>query len=391
MSQESLEGAYYSAENTDMRNRWYPFVMGTSLAKGAVQGHHILGDPIVLYRDPENGEPIALADKCAHRSAPLSVGRMMDGRLECRYHGWQFDGSGICTKIPSNAKIPGNAKVRKYPMVEAENFLWIWPGDLDRVKDVPSPKIYYPKENPDWVPRVGVEVLDIDASLLCENFLDPAHIPFTHENTIGKRSNATLMSITCEFVDKIALGLGVGISGVVSTPERPDLGVNNDRKFEFYGPCLVSLDFGPMGDQTFYSVPTRKGHCHFIYIQRFSFLQFLEKNFLGKMMMDWQGPAYTKKILMEDYAMLKGQQERLAAGANAMNSPVAADKMIKMYRNWWRKVMRREDGGPWFKGYSEDMEDILLDDLSLGKARIANGSGARSTVISKRNNERGDE
>ncbi|ORY51059.1 ISP domain-containing protein [Rhizoclosmatium globosum] len=344
-SQDELETAYYSDTNTDMRNHWYPLILSTTLKPDAPQGYHILGDPIVMYRDPATNEAITLADKCPHRSAPLSVGRIMDGKLECRYHGWQFETNGVCSKVPSNPKIPANAKIRKYPTVESEGFVWS----------------YSVRE--DWIPRIGVEVLDIDSSLLNENFLDPAHLPFTHEKTIGKRENATHMTMTCNFIDKTTEGHGIGIEGIASTPDRPDL--KTLQKFQFFGPCLVALDFGDVGDQTFYSVPTRKGHCHFVYIQRFSFLQFLEKSFWGRWILDWYNPQYTHKILMEDYAMLKGQQDRLLAGANAMNSPVAADLMIKTYRNWWRKVMKH----------------IFLEDNRSAKAKTSGSQGGR--VIKK--------
>lgn len=34
------------------------------------------------------------------RLAKLSEGQLIDGRLECLYHGWQFEGEGKCVKIP---------------------------------------------------------------------------------------------------------------------------------------------------------------------------------------------------------------------------------------------------------------------------------------------------
>jgi nitrite reductase/ring-hydroxylating ferredoxin subunit len=34
------------------------------------------------------------------RLAKLSEGQIVDGKLECLYHGWQFDGEGKCVKIP---------------------------------------------------------------------------------------------------------------------------------------------------------------------------------------------------------------------------------------------------------------------------------------------------
>lgn len=60
--------------------------------------------------------------------------------------------------------------------------------------------------------------------------------------------------------------------------------------------------------------------------------------------------------------MLKGQQDRLIKGANAMNSPVAADSLIKAYRNWWRMAFGKPANQPWFKGYPKtgDIEDLCL-------------------------------
>ncbi|CAN0004615.1 unnamed protein product [Ectocarpus sp. 4 AP-2014] len=40
--------------------------------------------------------------RCPHRWAPLSEGRVdqESGRLQCIYHGWEFEGDGKCGSIP---------------------------------------------------------------------------------------------------------------------------------------------------------------------------------------------------------------------------------------------------------------------------------------------------
>ncbi|KAJ3099391.1 hypothetical protein HDU97_003224 [Phlyctochytrium planicorne] len=271
-----------------------------------------------------------------------------------RYHGWQFNTEGKVDRIPSlmpGKKIPANAKVKKYAIHESDD--WIWPGDLDVCAQAKKPKFYH-MAGGEMKPRMGYEDLDIDHSLLVENFLDPAHLPFTHDTTIGKRSNATAMSMSCTFTEEGT------IHGVRGTPERPDMFVG---EFEFRPPCMVALKSNMSdkpNDQTFYAVPLEKGKCRFVWLQRFSFMSFIESNFILRWLMNWWAPKYTHKVLMEDYAMLTGQQVRLLRGANAMNSPVSADLMIKVYRNWWRKAMKK-NGGPYFKGYSDDIEDMILN------------------------------
>jgi branched-subunit amino acid ABC-type transport system permease component len=48
--------------------------------------------PVVLFRTRQ-GEMRALEDRCAHRLVRLSRGRVKDDKIECAYHGWQFNGA----------------------------------------------------------------------------------------------------------------------------------------------------------------------------------------------------------------------------------------------------------------------------------------------------------
>jgi len=50
----------------------------------------LLGEDVVLWRDG-SGAVRAMKDQCPHRGAKLSMGRVENGRLECGYHGWQFE------------------------------------------------------------------------------------------------------------------------------------------------------------------------------------------------------------------------------------------------------------------------------------------------------------
>ncbi|KAJ1553468.1 hypothetical protein HK405_007820, partial [Cladochytrium tenue] len=273
------------------------------------------------------------------------------------YHGWQVDASGKVTRVPSllpGRSIPANARVRRLPVVEADGLVWAFPGgDEAAAAAAPTPRVYYMAAGEPSRARFGYIDLDVDSCLLVENFLDPAHLPFTHDTTIGRRENATAMGMTdVKFTEH-------GVRGVQTTPDRPDL---VESHFEFRAPIGVHLLFkmkSGESDQTFYPVPTRRGHCRFFWFQRFAFLARADSFFLTRWLADWYFPRYNARVVGEDYAMLKAQQERLALGANAMNSPVAADLLIKTYRNYWRKAMK-VNGGPYFKGYSTDMEDIHL-------------------------------
>ena len=81
----------------------------------------------MLFRD-ENGKPACVKDECAHRACPLSLGKVVEGKVECAYHGWQFQADGACTKMPSTTHCP-NVAVSALPCVEKDGFVWVWPGE----------------------------------------------------------------------------------------------------------------------------------------------------------------------------------------------------------------------------------------------------------------------
>jgi chlorophyllide a oxygenase len=44
----------------------------------------IFGESWVLFRD-EKGQPACVKDTCAHRACPLSLGKVVDGQVQCAY------------------------------------------------------------------------------------------------------------------------------------------------------------------------------------------------------------------------------------------------------------------------------------------------------------------
>jgi phenylpropionate dioxygenase-like ring-hydroxylating dioxygenase large terminal subunit len=82
-------------------NVWTPVLPVAEIGTAPV-AVELAGEKLVLFRNTEN-QVAALLDRCPHRSAALSLGRVSDqGCLECPYHGWQFDQDGTCTHVPLN-------------------------------------------------------------------------------------------------------------------------------------------------------------------------------------------------------------------------------------------------------------------------------------------------
>ena len=81
-----------------LRRFWYATVPVGQLQAGP-RPFTLLNEKIVLFLDAED-RPAALADRCCHRTARLSKGCTADGLLVCGYHGWAYNRTGHCVRIP---------------------------------------------------------------------------------------------------------------------------------------------------------------------------------------------------------------------------------------------------------------------------------------------------
>jgi len=164
-------------------DHWYAILDARELPRGAVVGARRLGVDLALWRDAD-GRAHATGDRCPHRGAAFSLGRVRDGCLECPFHGFRFDGAGRCVAAPCEGDAPqGHLTAKVHPLREAHDFLWLWWGE---------PRDEYP-EVP-WFPELGAG--HVHAGLVAcewpvnwmrsvENQLDWPHLPFVHRTTIG--------------------------------------------------------------------------------------------------------------------------------------------------------------------------------------------------------------
>jgi vanillate O-demethylase monooxygenase subunit len=169
-----------------VRNAWYVAAWSDEVGDGGVLGRTILKEAVVLYRKA-NGEVAALEDRCPHRFAPLSMGKVVHGdRIQCPYHGLEMDASGACVHNPhGNRNIPSRARVKSYPVVEKHKAIWIWMGDKTADKSkVPNFSVL------DNVPELhstkrDMIVIKANVELIVDNLLDLSHTAFLHEGLLG--------------------------------------------------------------------------------------------------------------------------------------------------------------------------------------------------------------
>ncbi|HEY3005743.1 MAG TPA: aromatic ring-hydroxylating dioxygenase subunit alpha [Kribbellaceae bacterium] len=164
-------------------NCWY--VAATSDEVGsALLARQLLGRRLVLFRQT-SGEVAALDDRCPHRGAPLSMGTLQDGQVVCRYHGFTYEASGACVRVPSQVHVPYGAQVRSYPVREKPPFVWVWLGNRTRGEAVEPPDVPELSE-PGWAILGGTMHIAANYMLLHDNALDRTHFPYVHPHRIHR-------------------------------------------------------------------------------------------------------------------------------------------------------------------------------------------------------------
>lgn len=165
-----------------IRNCWYVASLSSEISRDIIS-RRLLGVDVALYRTLA-GEPIAVRNRCPHRSFPLAKGRLEGDTLICGYHGMQFDPSGHCVNMPSMLITPSNGQVRSFPLVERGPLVWIWMGDADRADETLVPDTQW-LNDANWKSVSGQFHIKSDYVAMHENLLDQTHFPFLHPGAIG--------------------------------------------------------------------------------------------------------------------------------------------------------------------------------------------------------------
>ncbi len=168
-----------------LENVWYCAAIATEVAQFPL-ARTICERPIVFFRDAR-GEIAALDDRCSHRQAPLSLARIVDGRLECSYHGFTFDGSGRCVHIPQQSSIPRAADIRAYPVHERDGHVWLWLGERPNADPTLIPSM-------PWIEDAAQRcvffrfAVNANFQLMADNLMDVSHTDFLHRASIGSQT-----------------------------------------------------------------------------------------------------------------------------------------------------------------------------------------------------------
>lgn len=350
-----------SSGKYNWRENWYPVAFVKDIDDSMPLPFTLMGEPIVFWKDLK-GEWNCVLDRCPHRLVPLSEGRIdEDGRLECGYHGWAFNGTGACENIPQErepARTQATASPRAcataYTIQVAQGMLFVLPIDKKKLPaTLPELPLLPEIDEPGWVVMDIQRDLPYDYSTLLENVMDVSHVPFTHHLTVGNRKNAAPVDLE--------LGDGGvhagGFSGLWQ--EGPRRGALGSQTTKFVAPTLMAhtLTAKTFGTTmtVVYATPISPGKCRLLARFPFKFSSPVP-TFVIKNTPRWYNHQGQNGVLEDDQIFLHIQERvveaEMAQGkayAQACYMPTAADVYVNAFHKWLSMV----GGGPaWAPGTS---------------------------------------
>jgi len=160
-------------------NPWLIVCRSRELKPGQALGVVAEQRALVLFRDA-HGAAVALEDRCAHRNAPLSMGKVTDGCLECAYHGWRYDGQGRVAQVPALPETEAarfEHTVKRYPVSEQDGFVWV---SVEDGNPAIAPPVFPYLGQPGWISFAMKTLFRAPVEACLENFLDLPHATFLH-------------------------------------------------------------------------------------------------------------------------------------------------------------------------------------------------------------------
>lgn len=232
-----------SSANTAFAPGWY--VVATSKETKSKPKPALLNElPLVTFRDSA-GQPVALLDRCAHRNAPLSAGRVIEGNIQCHYHGWEFDGAGACKAVPGLCGEPDHPGRRVPSFACRESQGWVWVYSEANVDPDCEPYEIPCADQPGYLTiRERLEMPGpLDA--VAENALDVPHTAFVHAGLFRKDKDRKPIDVVIRALDDgveaqfIGEERPEGLAGRILAPRGGEV-FHWDR---FILPCIAQVEY----------------------------------------------------------------------------------------------------------------------------------------------------
>lgn len=350
-----------NVERIFVENTWYAAAWTWEVAEADNKlARTICEKPIVFYQT-EAGGYVALDNRCCHRSAPLSLGRIEGNCIRCMYHGLLFNEQGKVIQIPGQDNVPASFAVHSYPVCERGGMLWIWMGDaeLANTDDIP----HFPahtSERDQWRGFDRGDYLHYDANwlLIVDNLSDFSHVAFVHANTLGG-SEAYAYDTRIEGLTKLDNGFQVDRWHRDSTPPpfhvkvipeaEHDVHLDRLNRMAMYHPgvFLMETSFTPVAGAEDKATARYYRNCQFMTPETRNTTHFFWDYLHGfELDNDAISVSLKESLLegfMEDKIFIEEQQKLLEQSPDFVPRSFSADEAFQHFRNTWRMRLKAED------------------------------------------------
>ncbi len=160
-----------------LMNTWYMGAWSHEVSE-IPMSRRLLGAGTMFYRKSD-GTVVAMRDRCPHRFAPLSMGKVIEDCIQCPYHGLIFDSSGQCVESPMEEKAPRRVRVQTFPTAERDRIIWFWPGDPDKADTSLLPDYSY-QEDASLKHVFGSTIVNCNYEVATDNLMDLTHARTLH-------------------------------------------------------------------------------------------------------------------------------------------------------------------------------------------------------------------
>ena len=337
-STDPSSGPLVSRQTAWLPGYWYVLCESKDLRRRPLQ-RSLYGKPLVLFRDGE-GRAGALTDRCPHRNVPLSIGRVESGRLQCAYHGWEFDRLGACKGVPGLCSTAEDRArdAESHAVREEDGFVWVWgePGvEPDR-----APPNYGVGRSPGYSNIRQSVVFDATLHATIENALDVPHTAFLHRGLFrGGRDPVEVLAKVTRSPDSVQVEF-VGEPrppGLVARILSPSGGVvtHFDR---FLMPSVAQVEYR-LGDENHFRIT---GYCTPVSPTRTAVFSSVDFNLR---IPHWVVRPFVVPIAMRVFAqdawVLKAQTETVTHFGGERFTSTAIDLIGGQV---WRLMRRAEQG-----------------------------------------------
>ncbi|TXK40805.1 aromatic ring-hydroxylating dioxygenase subunit alpha [Nonomuraea sp. C10] len=320
-----------------------------------------LGQDFVIWRR-RDGSVACLSDLCVHRGGALSLGTLVEDRVACPYHGWEYEPDGTCVKIPANPPgrgIPKKARVDAYPIVEKYGLVWAYLGDLPEDKRPPIPHMAE-HDDPSFRAVYWQTVVEANYERAMENVVDAAHTPFVHGTAFGNPDKPEIPDYEVtqgEWHAEADILLNPpapkGLWGMLSPKRLDPVVVTNG----WYLPNVVKLHIRlPFGDLIMYdhNIPISQGRTMVKLVGY--------RNFFTGKWADRNAVKRIQRIFEQDRVVVESQRPELLPFDLAAELHLRSDALQIAYR---RRRQELIDDGWWLGG-----DDIVMGDVPRREATV---------------------